>query len=451
MRSLKTYILEAFESTDEIKITKADNEILTAIAVNLKTLSKDSKDDSIFKDDEIKPYVKEAIKLALLGPDYKNNRSVSKKNGELKASYEKSYQKFVKIYSIYKDDIYDIDTSSFDDDIIISKVKHSDVKDEFNNKWEKQGTKNGKRIDKTPKSDLMTFKYKDGIFELSETLSVKDSSGAQAMSGNFSEAFNTIFSHSEDNNEKTIMSDEARQILISLFKDEAGNEIDWNGVDKDRNEKLTETFRKLFDNKESNEKLIVAILAEAITGVNKFNKGAKSVPDSILTVAKNGKLIVDDVTTYIFRVYQQLNAKSFRICQKSEDLTKNSRAVFRINLPTHTEQFDDLTKEEEEKFKDILSLIKSTISKPNKESQLDDFEDIMNDEENDEIKNDKNSSKDTDDIKDKDNPANEWHRRKRKNSSYMTKSYYNSKGDAITSEEYKRRVDAYKKAKHKNN
>ena len=49
------------------------------------------------------------------------------------------------------------------------------------------------------------------------------------------------------------------------------------------------------------------------------------------------------------------------------------------------------------------------------------------------------------------NPAKEWKRKKKKNGKGKTKSYYNTKGESISADEYKEKMDRYKKAKAKAN
>jgi hypothetical protein len=45
------------------------------------------------------------------------------------------------------------------------------------------------------------------------------------------------------------------------------------------------------------------------------------------------------------------------------------------------------------------------------------------------------------------NPAKTWHKRKNKRTGKTTKNYYNSKGESLSSNEYKQRIENYKKAK----
>jgi hypothetical protein len=48
------------------------------------------------------------------------------------------------------------------------------------------------------------------------------------------------------------------------------------------------------------------------------------------------------------------------------------------------------------------------------------------------------------------NPAKEWHRRKKKNGQGTTKSYYDKKGNSLSADEYDKRMKAYKEANKKN-
>lgn len=473
MRSLISYILEARKNTSN----KLNNEILIAIAVNIKTLSKNKK-DSLFIEDADNDIVKDAIKIALFGPKYKDNHSIVKRNGELKAEALELYNKYINAYKQNRSDITDIDTSAFDDDTIMSKVNKYDVKDDYNSKWHeniknfannvnlnseetKEETKEERKNDKTPKSDVAIYKQNGKEFKLIETLSIKKSGTTQAMSGNFLETGATLLSHANR------LNDDYKQKICSLFVDKDGKSIDWTGVNTKRNEKLTETLRSVISDKNKNKAFIIAVLTESLTGASKFNKGSSAIPDSMLTITKDGKLIVDDITTFIVRTYQSLNEKSFRISHKSSN--GNKRAVLRIILPTHTEQYDDLTEDENKEFADLIEIIKETIKSEKIESdwEEDNFEDIIdvnnedhdddNEYDSDEIE--EYTDKETGETKTRNkplpNPAKIWHRRKRKNSSYMTKSYYSKnekeKEKHISAQEYKEKVEAYRKAKHKSN
>ncbi len=467
MKSLISYILEASKNVSN----KLNNEILIAIAVNIKTLSKNKK-DSLFIEDADNDIVKDAIKIALFGPKYKDNRSIVKRNGELKAEALESYNKYINAYKQNRSDITDIDTSTFDDDTIISKVNKYDVKDDYNSKWHddiknfanivnlnSDETKEERTNDKTPKSDVAIYKQSGKEFKLTETLSIKKSGKTQAMSGNFLEAGATLLSHANR------LNDDYKQKICSLFVDKDGKSIDWTGVNIKRNEKLTETLRSVISDKDKNKQFIIAVLTESLTGASKFNKGSSAIPDSMLTITKDGKLIVDDITTFIVRTYQSLNENSFRISHKSSN--GNKRAALRIILPAHTEQYDDLTEDEKNEFADLIEIIKETINSEKiendwEENSFEDFIDVNNEDHDDDNEYDSDeleeyTDEETGETKTRNkkltNPAKIWHRRKRKNSSYMTKSYYHKieKQKHISAQEYKEKVEAYKKAKHKSN
>ena len=109
----------------------------------------------------------------------------------------------------------------------------------------------------------------------------------------------------------------------------------------------------------------------------------------------------------------------------------------------------DISKDEFEKNKE--NAIKAGEYK-------DDREDDSNgeDENDDDLDADDNDA-DAEEIVDKDgnkkrvikNPAKIWHRKKKKNGKGVTKSYYNSKGDSISSDEFKNKMNAFKEKKAK--
>lgn len=111
-------------------------------------------------------------------------------------------------------------------------------------------------------------------------------------------------------------------------------------------------------------------------------------------------------------------------------------------LKKHFEDFEDVEFKKRDKSTD-------DTEDSDYEDVKDDDEDANDDKEydSDEEETDENGNKTKKKLK---NPAKIWHRKKRKNGKGMTKSYYNG-DDSISADEYKQRMENYKKAKKKSN
>jgi hypothetical protein len=196
--------------------------------------------------------------------------------------------------------------------------------------------------DYTPKTDIIS---KNG-----RKLSVKKSDGAQAMSGGMNETMATLMSYSH------LLDEETQKKIDSLFKDDDGKPIDWNGVNHERNKKLNDTIKDIFKNKEQNKAFIMAVLTESLTGAGKFGEDSDGTSNEMLTWSKDGKLIKDDIETYIYRTYEGLSEKNVTINHKSAGKTWT---VMRMFLPKHNSSYKPLTDKEREDNKELFDVIKS--------------------------------------------------------------------------------------------
>lgn len=215
-----------------------------------------------------------------------------------------------------------------EDGELFTKCLTRDVKSDVQDTWKDDGNYK-KHPNSTPKADLISNK--------GAKLSLKKSTGAQAMSGGINETMATLMTYSyllDDNNQKK---------LESLFVDDNGNDIDWSGRNSERNKKLNEILKDIFGNKEANKKFIIAVLTESIAGSAKFGKESKGTATDILTWTPDGKIIKDDVKTYICKIFNNISKDSVTINHKSSGSTW---ACMRLYLPkydnSHFEKDNDI-------------------------------------------------------------------------------------------------------------
>ena len=298
--------------------TSADEEIFIAMSLNVKSVGKDN--------------AEMAMKYALFGNE---NKKLSTKEQAV----------FDKFYKYYNDHKQAIDSRADDFDVekgdLFTKCSNASVKNDIKDNWKEDGDYD-KYPDYTPKTDIIS---KNG-----RKLSVKKSDGAQAMTGGMNETMATLMSYSH------LLDEDTQKKIDSLFKDDNGNPIDWNGVNHERNKKLNDTIKDIFKNKEQNKAFIMAVLTESLTGAGKFGEDSDGTSNEMLTWSKDGKLIKDDIETYIYRTYEGLSEKNVTINHKSSNKTWT---VMRMFLPKHNSSYEPLTDKEREDNKELFDVIKS--------------------------------------------------------------------------------------------
>lgn len=298
--------------------TSADEEIFIAMSLNVKSVGDDK--------------TEEAMKYALFGDDKK----------KLTAAEQKVYDKF---YGYYKEHKKAIDSRAEDFDVeegdLFTKCSNASVKNDIQDNWKEDGDYD-KYPDYTPKTDIIS---KNG-----RKLSVKKSDGAQAMSGGMNETAATLMTYSY------LLDEETQKKIDSLFKDDNGNPIDWSGKNDARNKKLNDTIKDIFKNKEANKKFIMAVLTESLTGAGKFGEGSDGTSNEMLTWSKDGKLIKDDIETYIYRTYEGLSEKNVTINHKSSGRVWT---VMRLFLPKHDHSYEPISDKEREDNAELFDVMKS--------------------------------------------------------------------------------------------
>lgn len=344
-KSFKDYHNTTLEKIDGFP-TSADEEIFIAMSINVKSIGDDKSE--------------EAMKYALFGDE---NKKLS----------DKEQHVFDKFYKYYTDHKSSIDSRAEDFDVepgdLFTKCTNAAVKDDIQDTWKDDGDYT-KYPDYTPKTDIIS---KNG-----RKISVKKSDGAQAMSGGMNETAATLMTYSY------LLDDETKKKINSLFKDDDGNPIDWNGKNDERNKKLNATIKDIFRNKEANKQFIIAVLTEALTGAGKFGEDSDGVSTEMLTWSTDGKLIVDDIETYIYRTYKNLSENSVTINHKSSGHTWT---VMRMYLPKHDHKYKTLSDKEREDAKELLDVIKSVLTNESIKKRNSEKEDVeMKDETGKKIK-----------------------------------------------------------------
>ena len=180
-------------------------------------------------------------------------------------------------------------------------------------------TANGmKPANNTPKTDIVGV---DKSGKITERISIKKASGAQAMSGVLNETKMTILAYGH------YLSDEDRNELDKIFA------IDWSGRDSTRNKAITEKFVSILKKRE-NKDFVKAILKEALTGAAKFGKDSPAYPDKMLTWDDN-MVHMEDVDDYVEKLYKYTMkdvAGVFTINHKTS--RNNTNAALRIDIPS---------------------------------------------------------------------------------------------------------------------
>lgn len=307
----------------------ADHEILLAMSANMKSFAGvNDKNKKPEWDDEL------ALKYALFG----------KTNEDMTNAEQKTYEKFLTWYKSNKDYVknlaagLDVDTSLDENGKpeLFRKLGNNEV--QVTDDW-KKNEESSKKPNHTPKTDIMSSRGRK--------MSVKNGdTGAQAMSGSKDETMATLLRF------KHLLDEEDQKMLDEMFK------YDWNGKDSDRNKKLNEAIKKLFD-KEKNPEFVMAIIAESITGSGKYGADENNwgSANKVLTYGVNG-CFEEDMETYIYRTFEEFDVSKVTINHKSSG---NSWAALRIFLPKHKEKYKNLTDEERKNNEDILNVLKSTI------------------------------------------------------------------------------------------
>lgn len=339
-KAFKDYHDTKLEKIDAFP-TSADEEIFIAMSINIKSIGSEN--------------AEAAMKYALFGNE---NKTLS----------DKEHTIFNKFYNYYKDHKSSIDARAKDFDVesgdLFTKCSNASVKNDIQDTWKEDGDYT-KYPDYTPKTDIIS---KNG-----RKLSVKKSDGAQAMSGGMNETAATLMTYSY------LLDDETKEKIDSLFKDDDGNPIDWNGKNDERNKKLNSTIKDIFKNKETNKKFIIAVLTESLTGAGKFGEDSDGTSNEMLTWSKDGKLIKDDIETYIYRTYEGLSEKNVTINHKSSGHTWT---VMRMFLPKHNEPYKALSDKEKSDNKELLDIISSVRKNESIKKRSSEIEDVELTDEN---------------------------------------------------------------------
>ena len=333
-KTFKDYHDTKLEKIDSFP-TSADEEIFIAMSLNVKSVGSEKSET--------------AMKYALFGDE----------NKKLSTSEQKVFDKF---YGYYKDHQKQIDSRADNFDVekgdLFTKCSNASVKNDIQDTWKEDGDYT-KYPDYTPKTDIIS---KNG-----RKLSVKKSDGAQAMSGGMNETAATLLTYSY------LLDAETKKKIDSLFKDDDGNPIDWAGKNDERNKKLNSTIKEIFKNKEANKKFIMAVLTESLTGAGKFGEDSDATSNEMLTWSKDGKLIKDDIETYIYRTYQGLSEKNVTINHKSSGRTWT---VMRMFLPKHDHSYEKLSDKEKKEAKELLDVIHSVRSNESIKKRKSESEDV---------------------------------------------------------------------------
>lgn len=324
-------IYKGYHNTTLEKLDKFPNsseeEIFIAMTLNIKSLGKEKSE--------------QAMKYALFGDQ---DKELSEKEKEI-------YDKYFKYYTDNKDIINErakkikLPSIEGEDDgpELFTKCSNQSVKSDIQDSWKEDGNYS-KYPNYTPKSDLVSNKGRN--------CSLKKANGAQAMSGGMNETAATLMTYSY------LLDKDTQKKLDSLFKDEEGNPIDWNGKDDKRNKKLNSIIKDIFKNKDSNKKFILAVLTEAITGAAKFGEKSRGTANEIITWTEDGEIFSDDIETYIYKTYESISADSVTINHKSSGKVWS---VMRLFLPKHSESYTKLTEDEKNKMEEI-EIIRSVRS-----------------------------------------------------------------------------------------
>lgn len=341
----KGYHNTTLEKIDEFP-NPSEEEYYVAMALNVKALGG--------KDDE------RSMRYSLFGDKYEDrsiddmlkdvetqleNTSLSKKEikalEKQQASLLKDKEMFDKYYTYYKDHKDIIDKRANEIDVkpgdLYTKLPNDKVKGDITSDWKENGNYGDKYPNYTPKTDIIS---KGGV-----RVSVKESGGAQAMSGGVNETAATLMTYID------LLDEETQMKLSDLFEDENGDPIPWDGEDKKRNDKLNAIIKDVFKNKEKNKKFIMAVIAESITGSGKFGKDSGATATSVITFNSDGTMFSDDVETYIYRTFQDISEKDVAINHKSSN--NNSNAALRINLKPHKKKYDPIRDEDGNLIGDI--------------------------------------------------------------------------------------------------
>lgn len=298
----------------------SDFEILIAMSTNIKS----------FKIIDEKQSPEYALKYALFGDGDKKTMSDAEK---------KNYDKFLNWYKHNTEYVEGLSknievNSTKGDPELFCKLHTQDV--DVSDTWKKN--KNSKRDpNKTPRADLISNKNR--------RISIKNGdTGAQAMSAGKDETMATLLEF------KDLLNEEDQKKLDSLF------EYDWKGKDSERNAKLDKIIKQIFD-KNRNPEFVMAVIAESITGSNKFG-GKNGSAKTILTFS-NGECFEEDAETYVYRVFKDFDIKQITINHKSSHSTW---VAMRILLPKHKRPYKTQLTEEEKNSKEF-KILKNIVDK----------------------------------------------------------------------------------------
>lgn len=330
----KDYHNTTLEKIDEFP-NPSEEEYFVAMALNVKGLG--GKDDEkamryalfgdAYEDINIENKIKELKdKLKSDSLSKKDIKSLNKQLSKLEADKEL----FDKYYAYYKEhkDVIDKRAESIDveDGDLYTKLTNDKVKSDITDDWKENGNYGDKYPNYTPKTDIIS---KSG-----RRVSVKESGGAQAMSGGMNETAATLLTYID------LLDEETQIKLTNLFEDENGDPIKWDGADKKRNDKLNAIIKDIFKNKENNKKFIMAVISESLTGAGKFSKDSDATATEVITFNSDGTMFSDDIETYIYRTYQDISYKDIAINHKSQNNSTN--ACLRLNLKPHKKKYDPI-------------------------------------------------------------------------------------------------------------
>lgn len=306
----------------------SEEEYLIALSMNIKSLGKKN--------------VQKALKYALFGDT--DIKLESKGN-------EKKLEIFEKYLNYYKNNSHLIDKRAencpAEKGELFTKCQSN--KKDIQDTWKKNGQYE-KNPNSTPKTDLISNKGR--------RLSCKKSTGAQAMSGGLNETMATLMNYSN------LLDEESYQRLQQLFYED-GKKIDWSGKNRERNKNLNTIIKEIFG-KPGNEKFVIAVITEAITGAGKFGKDSDSTATAVLTWSKDGKVIIEDPQTYIYSLYKHYKGDLGKLITINHKSSGSSYACARMNIPSHNERYEELT--EDEKNDDVYKII--SIVRDNKNNPI---------------------------------------------------------------------------------
>lgn len=302
-KTSKGYHNTKLQDVDEFP-NSTDHEILIAMSLNMKSGGEYTNPEK-------------ALMYAMFG-----EKGMGKEGSKSYLNKKQLYDKFLGWYKNNDEYVKGLSKDiNVGDGELFAKLNDNNIKAQKD--W-KQNDESERNPNSTPKVDILSNKGR--------RISCKNGdSGAQAMSGSKDETMATLLRF------KYLLKDDQQKKLESLFKDENGNSIDWNGKNKERNKKLNNIIKEIFGDEE-NSQFVTTVIAESITGSGKFGPDSNGSATEIITYSK-GKCFSEDAKSYIYHTVKEFKKSMVTINTKSSN---SAWANLRILLNKHTESYEKI-------------------------------------------------------------------------------------------------------------